>query len=141
MVSVHEWPIYWYQPQKSHIGQSLLRGLGNLCSSVAYINFLFFNTILCSLRSSVANNGMNAVLNNIITCFALQYTEEKLGSAEKTEYDANFENLLLRYDKTKHWTERIKSQTEAFMQPNPSKLFWISQCFNFLQWFACDGEE
>jgi len=72
---------------------------------------------------------MNAVLNNIITCFALQYTEEKLGSAEKTEYDANFENLLLRYDKTKHWTERIKSQTEAFMQPNPSKLFWISQCF------------
>lgn len=49
-----------------------------------------------------------------------QYTEEKLGSAEKTEYDANFENLQLRYDKTKYWTERLKSQTEIALQPNPS---------------------
>uniref|UniRef100_F6V8Q9 Uncharacterized protein n=2 Tax=Ciona intestinalis TaxID=7719 RepID=F6V8Q9_CIOIN len=51
---------------------------------------------------------------------AKQFTEEKLGNAEKTEYDANFENLQMRYDKTKHWTEKLKSQTEASLQPNPN---------------------
>uniref|UniRef100_H2ZNC4 Uncharacterized protein n=1 Tax=Ciona savignyi TaxID=51511 RepID=H2ZNC4_CIOSA len=51
---------------------------------------------------------------------AKQFTEEKLGNAEKTEYDANFENLQTRYDKTKHWTEKLKAQTEAALQPNPN---------------------
>ncbi|XP_074655481.1 endophilin-B1-like [Tubulanus polymorphus] len=51
---------------------------------------------------------------------AKQYTEEKLGSAEKTEYDSHFETLLLRADKTKEWTERILKQTECVLQPNPS---------------------
>ena len=50
-----------------------------------------------------------------------QFTEEKLGSAEKTELDAHFENLQLRADKTKNWTERIVKNTEAVLQPNPSK--------------------
>ena len=48
-----------------------------------------------------------------------------MGSAEKTEYDANFENLQLRYDKTKLWTEKLKSQTETALQPNPSKLISV----------------
>nr|CAB3266046.1 endophilin-B1 [Phallusia mammillata] len=51
---------------------------------------------------------------------AVQYTEEKLGNAEKTEYDANFETLQTRYDKTKFWTEKIKMQTESSLQPNPN---------------------
>ncbi len=50
-----------------------------------------------------------------------QYTEEKLGQAEKTELDAHFENLLQRADKTKEWTERIIAQTESVLQPNPSE--------------------
>lgn len=49
-----------------------------------------------------------------------QYTEEKLGSAEKTELDANFENLMSRADSTKNWTEKIFRQTEVLLQPNPS---------------------
>ncbi len=32
---------------------------------------------------------------------AKQYTGEKLGRADKTEYDANFEALLNRIDQTK----------------------------------------
>ncbi|XP_021376184.1 endophilin-B1-like isoform X4 [Mizuhopecten yessoensis] len=51
---------------------------------------------------------------------AVQFTEEKLGSAEKTELDAHFENLLQRADKTKLWTERVLRQTEAVLQPNPN---------------------
>ncbi|XP_077162018.1 endophilin-B2 isoform X1 [Paroedura picta] len=51
---------------------------------------------------------------------AVQFTEEKLGQAEKTELDAHFENLLARADNTKNWTEKILRQTEVLLQPNPS---------------------
>ncbi|XP_015734446.1 endophilin-B2 isoform X8 [Coturnix japonica] len=51
---------------------------------------------------------------------AMQFTEEKLGQAEKTELDAHFENLLARADSTKNWTEKILRQTEVLLQPNPS---------------------
>ncbi|XP_017601019.1 PREDICTED: endophilin-B2 isoform X3 [Corvus brachyrhynchos] len=55
-----------------------------------------------------------------MTAFFLQFTEEKLGQAEKTELDAHFENLLARADCTKNWTEKILRQTEVLLQPNPS---------------------
>ena len=45
-----------------------------------------------------------------------------MGTAEKTELDAHFENLLQRAEKTKIWTEQIKRSTEALIQPNPSQL-------------------
>ncbi|XP_036385448.1 endophilin-B2b isoform X2 [Megalops cyprinoides] len=51
---------------------------------------------------------------------AVQFTEEKLGQAEKTELDAHLENLLARADCTKNWTEKIFRQTEVLLQPNPS---------------------
>ncbi|NXJ08567.1 SHLB2 protein, partial [Odontophorus gujanensis] len=55
-----------------------------------------------------------------MTTSSLQFTEEKLGQAEKTELDAHFENLLARADSTKNWTEKILRQTEVLLQPNPS---------------------
>nr|QEG99543.1 endophilin B1 [Clarias batrachus] len=51
---------------------------------------------------------------------AVQFTEEKLGQAEKTELDAHLENLLSRAECTKHWTEKILKQTEVLLQPNPN---------------------
>ncbi|GIY29320.1 endophilin-B1 [Caerostris darwini] len=51
---------------------------------------------------------------------AVQYTEEKLGTSEKTELDAHYDGLALRADRTKHWTERLVSRTDAILQPNPS---------------------
>ncbi|XP_060893369.1 endophilin-B2-like isoform X2 [Labrus mixtus] len=51
---------------------------------------------------------------------AVQFTEEKLGQAEKTELDAHFESLMSRADCTKLWTEKIYRQTEVLLQPNPS---------------------
>ncbi|XP_034403525.1 endophilin-B2-like isoform X4 [Cyclopterus lumpus] len=51
---------------------------------------------------------------------AVQFTEEKLGQAEKTELDPHLENLITRADCTKNWTEKIFRQTEVLLQPNPS---------------------
>ncbi|XP_015272188.1 PREDICTED: endophilin-B1 isoform X2 [Gekko japonicus] len=51
---------------------------------------------------------------------AVQFTEEKLGQAEKTEFDAHLENLLSKAECTKHWTEKIMRQTEVLLQPNPN---------------------
>ncbi|KAG7275793.1 hypothetical protein CRUP_038273 [Coryphaenoides rupestris] len=51
---------------------------------------------------------------------AVQFTEEKLGQAEKTELDAHLENLLGRAECTRQWTERILKQTEVLLQPNPN---------------------
>uniref|UniRef100_A0A8C6AYR1 Endophilin-B1 n=1 Tax=Monodon monoceros TaxID=40151 RepID=A0A8C6AYR1_MONMO len=51
---------------------------------------------------------------------AVQFTEEKLGQAEKTELDAHLENLLSKAECTKMWTEKIMKQTEVLLQPNPN---------------------
>lgn len=53
--------------------------------------------------------------------FVCQFTEEKLGQAEKTELDPHLENLISRADSTKNWTEKILRQTEVLLQPNPSR--------------------
>lgn len=49
----------------------------------------------------------------------LQLTEEKLGTAEKTELDSHFENLAERAECTKTWTEKILRDTETVLTPNP----------------------
>lgn len=51
--------------------------------------------------------------------FHFQLTEEKLGTSEKTELDAQFESLSERSDVTKQWTERIVKNTESVLTPNP----------------------
>lgn len=51
--------------------------------------------------------------------YYFQLTEEKLGTSERTELDAHFENLAERSDSTKLWTEKILSDTEAVLTPNP----------------------
>lgn len=50
---------------------------------------------------------------------SLQLTEEKLGTSEKTELDAHFENLWERAETTKNATEKILRDTEAVLIPNP----------------------
>lgn len=51
---------------------------------------------------------------------AVQYTEEKLGTSEKTELDAHFENLAQRADRTRLWTEKLLARTEGVITPNPN---------------------
>ncbi|XP_046640054.1 endophilin-B1-like [Daphnia pulicaria] len=50
---------------------------------------------------------------------AVQFTEEKLGTSEKTELDAHFENLSQRCDLTKSWTEKLVRDVDSVLTPNP----------------------
>ncbi|XP_071496176.1 endophilin-B1-like isoform X2 [Diadema antillarum] len=50
----------------------------------------------------------------------VQYTEEKLGNAEKTELDARYDNLQQRADRTRQWTESILAKTTSVLEPNPN---------------------
>ncbi|XP_022914230.1 endophilin-B1 isoform X2 [Onthophagus taurus] len=49
----------------------------------------------------------------------VQLTEERLGTSEKTELDAHFENLWERADTTRAWTEKLVRNTESVLIPNP----------------------
>ncbi|XP_062372117.1 endophilin-B1-like isoform X2 [Sardina pilchardus] len=51
---------------------------------------------------------------------AVQFTEEVLGHAERTELDAHLENLLTKAEATQQWTDKIMKQTEVLLQPNPN---------------------
>ena len=50
---------------------------------------------------------------------AKQFTEERLGKAERTENDAAFDNLGKKTDKIKGYTEKLVKNTEAVLVPNP----------------------
>ncbi|XP_014794791.1 PREDICTED: endophilin-B1 isoform X1 [Calidris pugnax] len=63
---------------------------------------------------------------------AVQFTEEKLGQAEKTELDAHLENLLSKAECTKLWTEKIMKQTEVLLQPNPINIFLDARIEEFV---------
>nr|XP_053651673.1 endophilin-B2-like [Cherax quadricarinatus] len=53
-------------------------------------------------------------------CFYnFQYTEEKIGSAEKTELDGHFESLSHQADSARHWTEKMLVGAESVLIPNP----------------------
>lgn len=52
-----------------------------------------------------------------------QLTEEKLGKAERTENDPQFEILSRRTDKIKSYTEKLVKDGEAVLVPNPGK--WL----------------
>ncbi|RNA27852.1 endophilin-B1-like isoform X3 [Brachionus plicatilis] len=52
---------------------------------------------------------------------AKQFTEEKLGNAEKTVYQADLENLIRRSESTKYITEKIISSTTSLLHPNPNE--------------------
>ena len=51
---------------------------------------------------------------------AKQFTEERLGKAERTENDPAFESLSKRTDKIKGYTEKLVKNSEAVLVPNPA---------------------
>lgn len=53
--------------------------------------------------------------SNKILLIPKQFTEEKLGTSERTELDSYFESLLERADSTKNFTEKILGDAEAYM--------------------------
>jgi len=51
---------------------------------------------------------------------AKQYTEEKLGKAERTQLDPHLAMLEKKTDNTKNLTEKIKNNAAAVLVPNPA---------------------
>ncbi|XP_072221336.1 endophilin-B1-like [Leuresthes tenuis] len=66
---------------------------------------------------------------------AVQYTEESLGQAERTELDPELEELLARADATKTWTDQIISQTDVLLQPSPGARL-EDRLYEHLEWSA-----
>ena len=50
-----------------------------------------------------------------------QFTEEKLGKAERTENDPHFDTLARKADKVKGYTEKLVKDGEAVLVPNPGE--------------------
>ncbi|CAG0887891.1 unnamed protein product [Cyprideis torosa] len=67
-------------------------------------------------------DNMKKVLGGAGTFFqrAVQYTEEKLGTSERTEFDAHFENLATRAEVTRKWTEKLSTDVQSVLIPNPA---------------------
>ncbi|XP_042356916.1 endophilin-B1-like [Plectropomus leopardus] len=66
---------------------------------------------------------------------AVQYTEESIGQADKTELEPGLEELLTRVDATKTWTDKIISQTEVLLQPNAGARL-EDRLYEHLDWSA-----
>ncbi|XP_068558477.1 endophilin-B1-like [Cebidichthys violaceus] len=66
---------------------------------------------------------------------AVQYTEESLGHAEKTELNPGLEELFARVDATRTWTDQIVSQTEVLLQPNSGARL-EDRLYEHLDWSA-----
>ncbi|XP_051941549.1 endophilin-B1-like [Hippocampus zosterae] len=66
---------------------------------------------------------------------AVQYTGESLGQADKTDLDPDLEELLMRADATKTWTDVIVSQTEAVLQPSTAARL-EERLYEHLDWPA-----
>jgi len=61
-LSVHEWPIYQYRPQKSHIGRSLVL-------TFVSVSQVLFNYILSYLIPLYKVYGKDILLIAILICF------------------------------------------------------------------------
>lgn len=52
-----------------------------------------------------------------------QVTGEKLGTAQRTDYDREFQDLCNRVDKHSFWASMLTSKVELVLQPNPAYRF------------------
>lgn len=64
-------------------------------------------------KKFIADAGTS--LNRVV-----QMTQENLGNVEKTQYDADVENLMELTDATQKWTQKLVEHMEAYLQPNPA---------------------
>ena len=62
---------------------------------------------------------------------AKQFTEERLGKAERTENDPAFETLAKKTDKVKGYTEKLVKNTEAVLVPNPGMFIKVTNIGHF----------
>lgn len=80
-----------------------------------YMKILDFFKQKCTLHFMSISPGIHASSSNP------QYTEERLGQADKTELDPSAEELLAKIDRIQAGTERIVKNAECVLQPNPGE--------------------
>ena len=97
----------------------------NKFCNIQYYILCFFNKIPLQDVSEVN------IQDEASTVFsrAKQFTEEKLGRTERTEYDLEFQQMEKKTDLTKSYTEKIKNNTAAVIIPNPSKKWSFRETF------------
>ena len=59
------------------------------------------------------------LINKTMILNSPQYTEERMGKAERTEMDPHIVMLEKKTENTKNYTERIKNNATAVILPNP----------------------
>ena len=59
------------------------------------------------------------LINKTMNLNSSQYTEERMGKAERTEMDPHIVMLEKKTENTKNYTERIKNNATAVILPNP----------------------
>ena len=89
---------------------------------------------------SRAKQVKNIFSQERIWLFSHQFTEEKLGRTERTEYEYEYQQLEKKTDLTKSYTEKLKNNAAAVIVPNPGNAIIKRRDYsklNALVWFSC----
>ena len=70
-------------------------------------------------RGQVESDVEMMSINKTMILNSPQYTEERMGKAERTEMDPHIVMLEKKTENTKNYTERIKNNATAVILPNP----------------------
>ena len=70
-------------------------------------------------RGQVESDIEMMSINKTMILNSPQYTEERMGKAERTEMDPHIVMLEKKTENTKNYTERIKNNATAVILPNP----------------------
>ena len=68
------------------------------------------------------SQGLGPLFNISQNNKLLQYTEEKMGKAERTPLDPHLVELETKTDNMRNLTDKLKNNSAAVLVPNPGKL-------------------
>ena len=71
-------------------------------------------------QNKILSHQQTFGLAKITKCVCSQYTEEKLGKAERTQLDPHLVTLETKTDNMKNLTEKLKNNSAAVLVPNPA---------------------
>ena len=75
-ISAHEWPIYQYQPQKSHIGRSLVQNSGNELYSQMNLTLKCVVIDLCTLEEILVSQPEKHIFNKPLNILPRRCSED-----------------------------------------------------------------
>lgn len=73
------------------------------------------------IRISQKSTDPQTLISLFVSFPLVQFTFERLGKADTTEYDSEYQSLCDELDKIKLATERLIQFTAYMLEPNPSE--------------------